>query len=114
PLSYASALIPLLRSSPLPLLHRPRSRADTSSGCPSKQHRCKLLSLLKFLLSAALTLGLAAPAAAQLYSWRDSNGHLVVSNTRQADGSAPPRTYAVPQSTAARPTPYVPPTRSRP
>ena len=70
------------------------------------------MSLLKFLLSAALTLGLAAPAAAQLYSWRDSNGHLVVSNTRQADGSAPTRTYAVSQSTAVRTTRYVAPTRS--
>ena len=70
------------------------------------------MSLLKFLLSAALTLGLAAPAAAQLYSWRDSNGHLVVSNTRQADGSAPTRTYAVSQSTAVRTTRYVASTRS--
>ena len=56
---------------------------------------------------------MAVPAAAQqLYAWRDANGHLVVSNLRQADGSAPTKTYAVSQSNAVRATRYVAPSRS--
>jgi soluble lytic murein transglycosylase-like protein len=35
------------------------------------------------VVCAALWLGLAAPASAQIYSWRDANGTLVVSNHRE-------------------------------
>jgi soluble lytic murein transglycosylase-like protein len=38
---------------------------------------------LRYLGLGALCLGLAAPASAQIYSWRDTNGNLVVSNHRQ-------------------------------
>ena len=61
---------------------------------------------------ASLTLGLAVPARAQqLYSWRDGNGNLVVSDKR-ADGTTPTRTYSVSNSTAIRTTRYVPPART--
>ena len=74
------------------------------------------MSLQKIILSVAgiaLALGVAAPASAQLYTWRDANGLLVVSNTRQADGSAPVRTYTVSQSSAVRTTRYVAPSRGQ-
>jgi len=72
------------------------------------------LSLLKILCSVVAILGLAASASAQqqLYAWRDANGTLTVSNMRQADGSAPTRTYNVAQSTSVRATRYVAPSRS--
>ena len=74
------------------------------------------MSLQKIIFSVAgiaLALGVAAPASAQLYTWRDANGLLVVSNTRQADGSAPIRTYTVSQSSAVRTTRYVAPSRGQ-
>jgi len=45
--------------------------------------------------AAGVLLALAAPAQAQIYSWRDTNGNLVLSNHRPA-GEV--RTYAVPKS----------------
>ena len=71
------------------------------------------MSLLKILCCTLVTLSVAASAAAQqLYTWRDANGNLVVSNTRQADGSAPTRTYSVAPSSGVRATRYVAPNRS--
>ena len=51
---------------------------------------------------AIILLGLSMPAQAQIYSWRDANGHTVLSNKR-ADGSAPlVASYAVPQAQGIR------------
>src|SRR5438309_9575512 len=47
--------------------------------------------------ATAVLLALAAPAHAQIYSWRDTNGNLVLSNRRLAEDV---RTYAVPKSTS--------------
>lgn len=52
---------------------------------------------------ALLCCGTAAPARAQIYSWRDANGTLVLSNRRPAAGS-PVRTYAVPRADSIRAT----------
>lgn len=54
---------------------------------------------------ACIALLLPAPAAAQIYVWRDANGNLVLSN-RTLDGSA--RTYAVPDAPTFRSTRPVP------
>ncbi len=51
----------------------------------------KLFGLLIFALLA----GAAAPATAQIYTWRDNNGRLVLSDTPR-DGQA--RVYAVPEA----------------
>jgi len=77
----------------------------------------KLLNLLKMFINrtrpavlAALCLTLApASAGAQIYSWRDANGHLVLGNTpRPGAGAAGAgqvvRSYPVPQSDAIRTT----------
>jgi soluble lytic murein transglycosylase-like protein len=50
----------------------------------------------------------AAPASAQIYTWRDANGHLVLSNVRTETGApAATRTYAVPRAETVRATRYV-------
>jgi soluble lytic murein transglycosylase-like protein len=50
----------------------------------------------------------AAPASAQIYTWRDANGHLVLSNVRTESGApAAAATYAVPRAETVRATRYV-------
>jgi soluble lytic murein transglycosylase-like protein len=50
----------------------------------------------------------AAPASAQIYTWRDANGHLVLSNVRTESGApAVTKTYAVPRTETVRATRYV-------
>jgi soluble lytic murein transglycosylase-like protein len=56
-------------------------------------------------------LAVAAPTSAQIYSWRDANGNLVLSDQPRDD--ATPHVYDVPKATNVRATNYVPPTRSR-
>ena len=51
----------------------------------------------------ALLLGLSAPAQAQIYSWRDANGNLVVSN-RRPGSSARVASYTVPKAEGVRAT----------
>jgi soluble lytic murein transglycosylase-like protein len=59
-----------------------------------------------------LCLGLAAPVSAQIYSWRDANGNLVVSNHRQgATANAP--SYPVAKAERVRATRYVAADRGR-
>jgi soluble lytic murein transglycosylase-like protein len=62
-----------------------------------------------FVLAAGLMI--AAPAQAQIYTWTDANGHMVVSNKRP--GSMPPSaSYAVPRTTGIRATRPVAPSRA--
>src|SRR5580765_1719732 len=74
--------------------------------------------LIRFHAQAAIAavflvcLGMAAPAQAQIYTWRDGNGNLVLSNRPQA-GTAPLRVYAVPKTSAIRATRSVAAARSR-
>lgn len=67
-------------------------------------HRC--------VLAAVIGLGLAAPVQAQIYSWRDSKGNLVLSS-RPQPGTAPVRSYAVPKASAVRATRFAAAERSR-
>jgi soluble lytic murein transglycosylase-like protein len=64
------------------------------------------LTLFKILsrigLAVCLT-GLSVPAQAQIYSWTDANGHMVVSNKRPGT-AAPAASYAVPKATGIRAT----------
>jgi soluble lytic murein transglycosylase-like protein len=57
-------------------------------------------------------LGMAVPAQAQIYSWRDESGSLVLSN-KPREGAAPVTSYAVPRTDAVRVTQYAPPERGR-
>jgi soluble lytic murein transglycosylase-like protein len=63
-------------------------------------------------LAAALAIGAAAPASAQIYSWRDANGTLVLSNRRPA-AQAGVQSYAVPQAPSVRATRYATAERGR-
>ena len=65
----------------------------------------------KTVIAAALLVALARPAYAQIYTWRDASGTLVLSNVPQ--GGAAPKSYEVPSSKGVRATVYVPPDRSR-
>jgi soluble lytic murein transglycosylase-like protein len=52
---------------------------------------------------AVLLLGLSAPAQAQIYSWRDANGNLVLSNKRPGSSAQLP-SYTVPKAEGVRAT----------
>src|SRR5439155_2715100 len=57
----------------------------------------------RLIIAGILLGGLASPARAQIYSWRDANGSLVVSNTRPRNVESV-RSYAVPASEGVRAT----------
>jgi soluble lytic murein transglycosylase-like protein len=63
------------------------------------------MSLLRSLFVATVVLCLASPAAAQIYSWRDGDGKLVVSDRPRPDkGTQKVTTYAVRGATTVRAT----------
>lgn len=57
---------------------------------------------MKHICAAIAVLGLASSAQAQIYTWTDGNGHLVVSNHPKS--GTPERAYVVPQSESIRTT----------
>lgn len=61
---------------------------------------------------ALLLLFLSGTAQAQIYSWQDANGRLVLSNVAPGTNLGIP-SYDVPQTEAVRTTRYAPPERSR-
>ena len=64
------------------------------------------------ILLAGLALAVPSPAAAQIYSWRDANGNLVLSNRKPAN-TAELKSYAVPQTETVRATRSAAAIRSR-
>ncbi len=68
-----------------------------------------MLSSFKLWTALAVTtccLAAAVPASAQIYAWRDDNGHLVLSDRPR--GSTAPRVYAVSRTETVRATRFVP------
>ncbi len=65
----------------------------------------------KTVIVAAALAALAQPAQAQIYTWHDANGTLVLSNVPQ--GGTVATSYPVPASKDVRATVYVAPDRSR-
>jgi Transglycosylase SLT domain/Domain of unknown function (DUF4124) len=59
---------------------------------------------LQFLLLLLAVCLVPALAEAQIYTWRDANGHLVLSNKPRTSGTGPVVTYAVPGPTLLRTT----------
>jgi hypothetical protein len=74
------------------------SRTPSTERRKGPHDRRKGLCRLGFGL---LCLGVAAPASAQIYSWRDLNGNLVVSNRPKGGG---PNSYVVPKTESIRAT----------
>lgn len=66
--------------------------------------------LLPTVLVGLVALSVAAPTSAQIYSWRDANGNLVLSD--QPKAGATPHIYAVPKAANVRTTNFASPTRS--
>ncbi|HZR24457.1 MAG TPA: lytic transglycosylase domain-containing protein [Vicinamibacterales bacterium] len=64
---------------------------------------------LRYILTATIVLA-AAPARAQIYTWRDANGHLVLSDHKPGEAR---KTFAVRESQSIRATRYVAGERSR-
>lgn len=64
-----------------------------------------------FVLAACF--GVAAPARAQIYSWRDANGTLVLSDKKPTGGESQVRSFAVPEAPAVRVTRYATADRTR-
>ena len=62
--------------------------------------------LTRIALTAVFLAGVAAPARAQIYTYRDTNGQLVLSN-RRVEPAATARSYAVPNAANVRATRYV-------
>ena len=67
----------------------------------------------RLLVASALCLTFAVPARAQIYSWRDDSGNLVLSNSARPSTDASVTSYAVGKADTVRTTRYVAPDRSR-
>ena len=80
-----------------------RRGAVRLGGDRRKAVRCRALASA---IAALLVVAGAAPASAQIYTWRDANGNLVLSN-RPQQGSSAVRSYAVPKADNVRATRYV-------
>src|SRR3954468_3458969 len=68
--------------------------------------------LFRVALVASRACGVAAPARAQIYSWRDGNGQLVLSNVKPGTG-VEAKSYAVPKAPAIRATRFATAERGR-
>ena len=64
---------------------------------------------MKLIFAAIAVFAVASPAAAQIYSWTDGNGHLVLSNRPKGGAD---RAYVVPKSESIRTTRAVDSSRS--
>src|SRR6267142_1713065 len=60
---------------------------------------------LRYVLIMA-ALSVAVPAQAQIYSWRDVNGNLVVSNKKPTSGASQIKSFSVPKADTVRATRY--------
>jgi soluble lytic murein transglycosylase-like protein len=65
-------------------------------------------------LTIAFCLGAAAPASAQIYTWRDANGILVLSNKRPGASAPDLPSYSVPKADGVRTTRSVIAERAKP
>jgi hypothetical protein len=83
-----------------------RRRGEDSLGAPIVDRRVRdRRNGFRSLSFSLLCFGLAAPASAQIYSWTDGNGHLVLSDRPQP--GSPARSYTVPRAETVRATRYV-------
>jgi hypothetical protein len=91
-------------------IDRRRSEAGAGAAVTDRRMGRDRRNGLRSLGFSLLCLGLGAPASAQIYSWTDANGRLVLSD-RPQPGTAPVLSYAVPRAKDVRATRYVTPGR---
>ncbi len=71
--------------------------------------------MFRSIFILTVVLGMASPAAAQIYTWRDADGKLVLSDKPRADHLGPQTTYEVHGAGTVRATkPLVSPVKSAP
>ena len=92
------------------MLIQPAAPVAPSRPAGDSKRLRRLFTVAGFAFLAVV--GSALPAAAQIYSWRDANGNLVLSNTQRPPDGSPSRTYDVAHGRGLRATTYVPPARS--
>ena len=86
-----------------------KARTPLAAGCPLPA--TALGALTRVASAIVLMASTASPAIAQIYTWRDTNGNLVLSD-RPRDGVAV-RTYGVPKAEHLRVTRPAPSSRAR-
>ena len=88
------------------LVDRRRSEGDPGALVTERRRGRDRRSGLRCLGFSLLCFGLGAPASAQIYSWTDASGRLVLSD-RPQPGTTPIPSYAVPRAKDVRATQYV-------
>jgi soluble lytic murein transglycosylase-like protein len=71
------------------------------------------MEVLRCLTLGVVWLGVSVPASADIYSWRDANGNLVLSSTRRPPEGVESKSYPVSNTEGVHATVYVPPERTR-
>jgi hypothetical protein len=71
------------------------------------------MDVLRCLALGVVCLCFSVPASADIYSWRDTNGNLVLSSTRHPPEGVESKSYAVPNTEGVFATVFVPADRTR-
>jgi hypothetical protein len=73
----------------------------------------KVMDAARWLALGAVCLGISVPASADIYSWRDTNGNLVLSNTHRPPEGVESKSYPVSKTEGVYATVFVSADRSR-
>jgi hypothetical protein len=66
------------------------------------------MNVLRYLVPAVVCLGVSVPASAEIFSWRDTNGNLVLSNTHRPPEGVESKSYPVSKTEDVYATVFVP------
>ena len=72
------------------------------------------MQVLRCLTFGAVCLGVSVPARADIYTWHDANGNLVLSSTRHPPEGVESKSYPVAKTEGVYATVFVPADRTRP
>jgi hypothetical protein len=93
---------------------RPLPLSSWMGPCVStRSHGKRGMNVLRCLILGGVWLGASTPASAEIYSWRDTNGNLVLSSTRRPPEGVASTTYPVAETEGVYATVFVPPDRPR-
>ncbi len=83
---------------------------DTARTSPDNG---RWMEVLRWLTLGVVCLGVSVPARADIYSWRDANGNLVLSSTRRPPEGVESKSYPVSNTEGVYATVFVPAARTR-